>query len=425
MGWMSSTVLFSPESMCKEIVHIDMAAFFDLMAHDLDADSLCQELGTCPRPWKMDMMVESTMDRKTDALESPVGCSMCKSAVEMLKTLVTQNGTIEKLENVIYELCEMTGKHSSQCKAYVKEYLPLIIKLLKNGLDAKTVCQNIGLCERPEAPPVVKDTRKRSRLGCSVCKSIVEALTVLVAQNKSIEEMEHLMNKLCDLTGKYADICKQYIKEYLPRMIELLEKKLDAQTVCESLVRSFDECLAHFIHGGLESHGSFSIFPPFLACIFLLLGNTPVSLFVACPLCIRILRTLKNETGPYPSFASTSRAVTRVCSTTGKLMTDCLRIVDGNERAIAMGLARYENETAICKSIHICPPHYTEDPEEATEVDDKESAAMKRCAQIFMEESWSETSPVTPFEKSAEHDADPLTKTDGTVDPLLFYPGKQ
>merc|ERR1711915_119183 len=86
-------------------------------------------------------------------------------------------------------------------------------------------------------PAAVKDQEEQVGASeCEACKFVVNIAENFLAENKTEQEIEEALEKVCKvLPSKYQSICTTIVESYVPTVIALLEAKFPAETVCTAI----------------------------------------------------------------------------------------------------------------------------------------------------------------------------------------------
>jgi phytepsin len=76
------------------------------------------------------------------------------------------------------------GVLSEECRSFVSEYEDTIIADLEKGLNASTICSDVGLCPGPE---------------CAICTYVLTALDDFLPTNASKTLIALALDSICDL----------------------------------------------------------------------------------------------------------------------------------------------------------------------------------------------------------------------------------
>lgn len=71
---------------------------------------------------------------------------------------------------------------------------------------------------------------------CFLCRYIVGEIEQFVSENKTLEEMEALLEKVCDrLPSSFASACDELVDTYLPYLVETIVNNDPVDQVCSEL----------------------------------------------------------------------------------------------------------------------------------------------------------------------------------------------
>nr|XP_055027064.1 prosaposin [Misgurnus anguillicaudatus] len=191
-----------------------------------------------------------------------VPCDLCKEVLVVVEQLLKDNSTESEILGYIEKACQLIPDEglAAQCKDIVDNYFPVIMGIIQGELsDPGVACGALGLCvsqqealgkaqlmsnEIPQmdltqrADPhllnipqllypqeIVKKTSKQ--LTGDVCQDCITFITDLQDQAKSnssfINSLLSQAENQCDQLGPgLSDMCKQYISQYGPLVIQQL-----------------------------------------------------------------------------------------------------------------------------------------------------------------------------------------------------------
>ena len=104
----------------------------------------------------------------------------------------------------INKLLGAEGILSQECKVLVDQYGDAIIDGLVKKLDAKVICQDIGLCPKKEGPVMGPAT-------CAICQLVIDEIKHTLSENATRKEIEEAVKHACDLlpSPEYVVDCKK------------------------------------------------------------------------------------------------------------------------------------------------------------------------------------------------------------------------
>ncbi|KAF7259195.1 hypothetical protein EG68_02901 [Paragonimus skrjabini miyazakii] len=303
---------------CNTVVHTDVRAFIRFLSHEVDAHGICSFLRFC----------EPTEEEK----QAPL-CPFCEYVIDRIQGELISNSSVAQITTVMQQVCVRVTHWNDVCREVVQADAPALINYLVRHMDVRHICERLQFCPSHQNFLGIEQLSVTSleSTTCVVCKPVVQALKHFLDRNSTKEEIALLLDLLCDLTVKYKQHCQQVVSEYLPQMIELLEKNADPELVCELL--------------GLCS--------PIDNTTKVLVTREPNSGNL-CPFCVYLLHRLRNENKNDLSFPNLQHALVRLCPMTGPMMYDCQKIIKGNERIIAKRMELAESDRLICQTIRIC-----------------------------------------------------------------------
>ncbi|PVD38757.1 hypothetical protein C0Q70_01380 [Pomacea canaliculata] len=167
---------------------------------------------------------------------SSVGCTLCELVTTKLYEILGNNKTESVIEKALENACNVVpAEYVAECTAYVQQYTQLIIQLIEAGASPEVVCSKLGLCSQKVSVPVSPEKKiKGPDVLCELCKIVVQKAEEFLQQNKTEQEIEGELDKLCSLLPS-SDSCKQMVNEYLPTIIILLKQELTPDAVCQQL----------------------------------------------------------------------------------------------------------------------------------------------------------------------------------------------
>ncbi|KAL4240157.1 hypothetical protein ACF0H5_000951 [Mactra antiquata] len=217
---------------CKEFIDQYAPMLFELLVNELDPTTVCEAVGLCPTPSLYDSMVVSHYKPSVMVgpgyLKSSVECTICKTVMQELDNVLQENVTITTIEDLIDKVCDrLSSDLKKQCRAFVAEYGPLVIKETAQFLNPIKICDLIKLCKNGSMTVEAKaDTL------CVLCEKIIEVLENAV-QNISTDDIMKLLKDVCaDVPPTYTKTCLTYVNEYAAIVINLLKEKMDPHQIC-------------------------------------------------------------------------------------------------------------------------------------------------------------------------------------------------
>ncbi|XP_066305176.1 prosaposin-like isoform X2 [Branchiostoma lanceolatum] len=217
---------------CKTLVETYGVEVIQLLKSELDPQAVCEALKLCQE--------EEELPKKP-APEKPLDlCPECEAAVTKAKELIDKNTTEPQVVEYLKEhLCMQLGALAAACNTTLDTYGPIIYKLLEQKIDPDKICKAIGLCKNATISLVqkpIKPVKQQPNDLCDDCKLVMTEVQALIKSNKSeAEVIDYLKVHLCAKLGGLAAECNSTMDTFGPVIFQLLESKLDPDTVCKAI----------------------------------------------------------------------------------------------------------------------------------------------------------------------------------------------
>jgi len=217
------------KTQCTNFIKSKFSLIVQLVLQYDDPALVCALAGFCP---------------KVEQVGNFDKCSVCHFLVGVAESWVESNATEEKLFSVLEDACKIIpGAYSAVCKAVIVQYGPKLVELLLNKENPDTICKQIRLCttalmKEVAASPAFSpaDVKVKGATECYVCKLVVGYVENFIKSNSSEAEIIKEADKVCSvLPSSIGAVCKAFVANYLPQVIEMLLNKVPPQSVCDSL----------------------------------------------------------------------------------------------------------------------------------------------------------------------------------------------
>jgi len=94
----------------------------------------------------------------------------------------------------------------------------------------------MGVCKQSIPEILPKPVNKPNDLYCAVCELVLTEIEKLLSQNSTEQQIIDSVEKVCFYMPKpYAGICKSFIDQYAPQIIQLLLNQYPPAEVCKQL----------------------------------------------------------------------------------------------------------------------------------------------------------------------------------------------
>nr|XP_019949387.1 PREDICTED: prosaposin isoform X1 [Paralichthys olivaceus] len=211
-----------------------------------------------------------------------VPCDLCKEVLIVVEQVLKDNGTETEVLEYLEKACQLIPdqKMAAECKEMLDDYYPIIIGILTGELeDPNVVCALIGLCqsqqaalakveaqqqlasneipqidlaqpvvpfllnvpgllypqESPKQEVVKEDTKENNDQVCQDCiKFLTDAQAEAKANSSFTDSLIENIENQCDLLGPgISEICKQYVSNYGPLVVEqLMSMEQQPKDIC-------------------------------------------------------------------------------------------------------------------------------------------------------------------------------------------------
>jgi len=117
-----------------------------LIAELDDPNVICELLKFCKKSNNKFIEIPSVKTKKLKSLP----CNLCQYLVNYLDAIIQSNSTETKFEDALDRACKILPdtKLQSECQVLVHLYGVDLIKLLVEFGNPKTVCQELGICDK-------------------------------------------------------------------------------------------------------------------------------------------------------------------------------------------------------------------------------------------------------------------------------------
>ena len=223
------------------------------LAQDIQKDQppskVCGEVHLCNTSNNTAVVKPELMVKLQKPFPESVECNLCDLIINYAENFLDSNATIADIENFVnHTLCSLLPSFlKDPCQNLVDEYLPEIVDGLDKKYPASKICADIGLCQNSTAavnPAVVKPELMMKlqkpfpeSVECNLCDLIINYAENFLDSNATIADIENFVNHtLCSLLPSFLkDPCQNLVDEYLPEIVDGLDKKYPASKICADI----------------------------------------------------------------------------------------------------------------------------------------------------------------------------------------------
>ncbi|XP_072293528.1 prosaposin isoform X2 [Eucyclogobius newberryi] len=333
-----------------------------------------------------------------------VPCDLCKEVIIVVGQVLKDNATEGEILGYLEKACQLIPDEglTAQCKEMVDDYYPILIGIITGELDPSIVCGAMGLCRSQEAalaqvkakeqlpsneipemdlpqdvsPFIVnmpqllfpqespeKETLKQdNNVVCDDCiKFLGDAQAEMKKNSSYVNGLIAKIEAQCDLLGPgLSDLCKQYISQYAPMVIEEFMKKTPKEICCAggfcaSMKKSAPmmSLLPAVAKPAAKSVPAFSLFPATKVeenKHMVRVRDSPT-----CTICEFVMKQLEQMLQDQVTEAEVIQAVEKVCTLLPKSLTkQCEDLIETYGQAIIDLLVQQADPKTVCTVMGLC-----------------------------------------------------------------------
>ncbi|CAF1457395.1 unnamed protein product, partial [Didymodactylos carnosus] len=203
--------------------------------------------------------LKQVIDKNVDAEPQ---CIICHYVVSYLDAILKNNKSEAAIESALEQVCSiLPAKERGQCDQFIKNYGPILAKLVEELADPQIVCRYMGLCqvivdkesatiisEKPSSTSshdnhqyvhiqIPASTHQTSPFTCTICTFVVSRLKKIIVENKTEGKVIQALENTCTLFSAFdlRQECKSFVDEYGPYLVQMVSQDIDAKIVCQNL----------------------------------------------------------------------------------------------------------------------------------------------------------------------------------------------
>ncbi|XP_061168001.1 uncharacterized protein LOC133176955 [Saccostrea echinata] len=225
---------------CSDFVNQYANLVINLLIQEVDPKTVCTELKLC--------QAKNTKDHIASSVEASAECVLCEFIMREVDNILQQNRSRQAIENALQMVCsKLPSTISKECSDFVNQYADLVINLLINEGDPKTVCTAIKLCSNDLKKALLDSMQflpipgqvAGVQLGdekCEVCEMILNYLDEALKENKTVAAVEALLDQVCNfLPTTFKEECDTLVAQYGPVIAQLISQLIDPKKICEEI----------------------------------------------------------------------------------------------------------------------------------------------------------------------------------------------
>eukprot|EP01132_Coremiostelium_polycephalum_P002790 gene2790-3470_t len=224
-------------SMCTVLVDQYTPEIIQMLINEANPATVCSAISMCPSTKLNRIHVQTKEKKPAQKVGGGVQCTLCNFVAEKVESYIKANATTTQIVNFLNKDCKYLRQKSwvNMCQALVQNYAPQIIADLENQVSPGVICSMIGVCMAPQKEVVVEVAPLESQLTCLACEQIVTFAENYITKESTVDSIAtFLSNECAAIEPKAKGICQLLIANYLPLVIELIEKQ-NPQQICQAI----------------------------------------------------------------------------------------------------------------------------------------------------------------------------------------------
>jgi saposin len=234
---------------CCALIDRYAPSVFEIIATFADPNVRCASFGFCTKSsGSMSMPAPADHTHQTDSkltVNISPECLLCEMVMKEIDELLGNNYTEAHIIAALDKVCSLLpAKLEQSCKDFVTVYGPAILALLKQELSPAQVCTFIGLCTKSTDDEKVEVKHPTAPVNapvndgdvCLVCETVVQYIEALLEQNATVEEIEAVVKKVCNLLpDTFKTQCQKLIDEFATEIVHYIAEKYTPKEICTLL----------------------------------------------------------------------------------------------------------------------------------------------------------------------------------------------
>lgn len=245
-------------------------------------------------------------------------CETCELVVKALEAYVESSTTEAEIEQGLERICNILPKKYQPVCELAKTQVPALLELLIAKETPEVICQQLKLCATQEKTP--------NDWECSLCELVASKIENLIGSNRTEQRIEEVLDQVCNLMPGFKEVCKEFIDEYTPELVQLLLEYESPAVLCQQLG------LCSAAKKAQEANPS------------------PIE----CELCKVVVGELEALVETNRSEAAIEAALDKVCNAFGQYGSVCRTFIDTYTDDLIKLLEEYESAEVVCRQLHLC-----------------------------------------------------------------------
>lgn len=246
---------------CQQLVKNALPFVFQLIFSFYDANKLCALMKACPKA--ADQLENNEFDlsenfisatdlqwqelipafvKDSNGQPDDRKCMACQWVMNFMVGVFTSQDVQNSWKKLCYkQVCKTNAK---TCQKTCDDFVSYIFKLIAERMDPLKTCRDFHQCPKTTSnsldknePELGKQLQEQNNpIPCLMCKSLVDILEGTVKDNATEETFLKIIGNVCNgLPGPFRKTCRLYVASYAKKLLEMLIKHFDPDTICTKL----------------------------------------------------------------------------------------------------------------------------------------------------------------------------------------------
>lgn len=226
-----NSLSFPKNLVCNSYLSKYFTSIVTQLREGVEYEAVCSNNGFC-----------STGNLARASKSSTVACTICHSIVQYVESLIS-SGTVEsEIEQLVDLLCDQfPSPYSTVCESMVANYLPQIIELINQKVDALNICAKIKLCDSSstatKARPV-SSSKKSATDTCGICEMVVSFVEKAIRNGIDMDSIVENLDKMCKVSvpSALSPFCEAFISRYIQYIVDAINvSNINATAICSRI----------------------------------------------------------------------------------------------------------------------------------------------------------------------------------------------
>jgi saposin len=329
---------------CRQLVSMNAAELRLGLRSGKDVKSTCSLVGFCG------VSTVSKLSRtKISGLPAGIFCDVCQDLVSYVEELLFNETLLPDIEILVGDICNLLPSPlSSLCTSFIDQYLEEIIADIEADIDSFNICGKIGLCGSRGKKPVLRRSLLHGKgdVFCDLCEELIDYIRQLYIDGYAKEEIEELVNELCQSLGPFSSLCTSFLDGYIDEIFDWIDQELDSATICGFI----GLCGSN---PGISKKQSKS-----LVRVSRVKSTKAIPNDIFCDGCKEVIDYIRTMLIDGYAKEAIEEAVAELCQALGPLASLCTSYIDSYIDDIFAWIDQGLDSTTICSDIGLCsrPP---------------------------------------------------------------------